>query len=168
MVLLTNVSIGGEVANRSEVPREPRTLWVSFWLLVTYSAIDVAITWIRTQRTVADAMSSEISLIRTPLAMMGDSLLLLAATVSARVGRVWGHLAAIAFSTWLLYRGLEKLNAIAAATDRSSFSWSVISYWWFYANAVWDFPRLILAVVVIVYALIVLNRSYFKSPATHF
>jgi hypothetical protein len=143
------------------VHRAAANLW---WPVVSYAVFDVILTWLRTRQFVADALTSEISLIRTPLSLMGDALLLLAATLSARFDKWWTHLAAVVFSVWLLFRGVQKWSYIASALDVAITSPSVISYWFSRANGGWDFPRLVLGLAVLVYAIIAMSRPLSRSP----
>ncbi len=139
----------------SEVIKRPALIHSRYWwFVVAYAIFDVGRTWLRTQQFVADAVASGISLIRTPLDMMGDSLLFLAASLSTRFAKPWGYLAAVVFSFWLLYRGFEKWSSIASAIDQPRFSIAVISYWFSYGDGGFDFARLLLAITILVYSII--------------
>ncbi len=133
-----------------------RIVWL---LLIVYAIFDVARSWLHTQQFVASAVASEVSLIRTPLAMMAEALLLLAATISMRFGKTWGYVGGAVFSAWVIYRGFEKWLSISAAIELPRLSLAVFSYWISYAQGAWDFFRLALAIIVLVYCVAHLTQS---------
>lgn len=142
------------------------------WLLVIYSLFDIVWAWLRVQRLVAEAVAAEINLMRSDLDLMADSFLLLAAAVGLRLGSLWSYLAAIIAGGWLLWRGITKWEAIALAHFPEIPMWSgaCLKYWWMYGGAEWDFPRFILAGLIIIYATTALircsayNNSLDKRP----
>jgi hypothetical protein len=133
--------------------------------LVTYALFDVVRTWLQTQKTIADAVGSEISLIRSPLAMIADALLLLAATISISFARPWGYALGTAFSAWLLYRGFEKWLFICSATNLPRSSLAVFDYWIHNAQGGWDLVRFALTVVILVFSLVSFTQSKINSAA---
>ena len=133
-------------------------------LLVIYAVVDLSWTWIRVQRATAEMVAAEINPLRSPLSMTADSFLLLISVLGLRLGRIWSYVAAITAGGWLLYRGLYKWQLIASATELPIWSWSVLNYWFEHSEGLWDFPRFIVAVFVVVYGtlFLVTNSTYWR------
>jgi hypothetical protein len=147
------------VSNRvTAVERRGRILLEPKWWLVVYTVFDLVWTWIRVQRLVEESTAADMSLIRAPLALMADSLLLLVAVAGLWLRKPWNFLVVITGSGLLFYLGFEKWRLIASAIEAPLGSWAVLRYWWSYGSAEWDFPRLVVGAVVLLYSAISLSR----------
>ena len=128
-------------------------------LLVVYAVVDLTCSFLRTQISVAEAAAKGVDLLYSPLYIhrWADSLLLLVATVGLQLSRPWSCLVAIGGSGWVLFRGLEKWKVIEDYSPGVSMnSWSVMKSWWTFHGGEWDFPRLLVGIVVLISSLILL------------
>lgn len=148
-------------------------------LLVGYALFDVVWTYVIISHNQTKAIleasgsGSDIDFMYSPLqaTLLGPGILLLA-SATLWLSRPWSYLASIAASGWLLWRGMTKWEAIASAQFPEIPMWSAtaLKYWWMYGGAEWDFPRFILAGLIIIYATTALircsayNNSLDKGP----
>lgn len=142
-------------------------------LLVCYALFDLVWTYVSTSSTQAEAVvealgrGSDIDFMYSPfqLTLLGPGILLFA-SAALWLSRPWSYVTATAASCWLLYRGVIKWGAIASSQFPEISMWSgkILRHWWMYEGAEWEFPRLILASVIIMYATTSLIRSPSTSP----
>jgi hypothetical protein len=142
-------------------------------LLVWYAFLDVVWTYVSTRSKQGEAVveglrrGSDIDFMYSPfqLTILGPGILLVA-SAALWVSRTWSYVTAIAASCWVLYRGVIKWDAIASSQFPEISMWSgkILRHWWMYGGAEWEFPRFILASLIIVYATTCLIRSGCTSP----
>jgi hypothetical protein len=123
-------------------------------VLVGYALFDLVLTLIRMNRFVERALADELEIDRQ-IDKMVDPFLLLVIAIGFWLSRKWSYSFSLGASALLLYRGLRKWEAIASAQfpEVAIFSWRpVLTWWWHYGGAEFDFPRLIIAALALAYA----------------
>lgn len=155
------------MANQSNrITQVKRVLLTPRSLLVGYALFDLIWNFVRVQLSVVRAMAQGIDPLYSPLYIhrWGDSLLLLTGAAGLRLGRSWSYVAAMIASGWLLYRGVDKWEAIAEyGLNVPMWSWSVATSWWRLHEGQWDFPRLVVGAAILIYAAILLIHSVHKN-----
>lgn len=129
-------------------------------LLVGYALLDLVLTLVRMNRFVERALAEEVQTDRQ-IDKMVDPFLLLVIAIGFWLSRKWSYSFSFVASALLLYRGVIKWEAIARAQfpEVPILSWPVLTWWWHYGGAEWDFPRLILTAIVLAYAAMSLFRD---------
>jgi hypothetical protein len=132
-------------------------------LLVIYALFDFVFTLIRVSHSQAKAAKADsIDFMYTPMqiAILGPGILLIA-SIGLWLSKPWSYLVAVAASLWLLCRGFLKWNAIArvAFPEIPMWSWPTLRTWWVYEGGEWDFPRLLLVLLVMIWATSLMIRQ---------
>lgn len=133
-------------------------------MLVGYALFDLVLTLIRMNRFVERSFAEEVEIDRQ-IDKMIDPFLLLVIAIGFWLSRKWSYSFSLAGSALLLYRGFTKWEAVASAQfpEVPMFSWPVLTWWWHHGGAESDFPRLILAAIVLAYV----GMSLFRDSRFH-
>ena len=126
-------------------------------LILAYAIFDVARTGIATYHFITEAVSEGVQVVG-PMHFMAGSCLLLIAAVGCFIGRTPGYSAGVVGGLFVLYLGFRRWEAIASALEVSVRSSTVLTYWWTYGGAEWEFPRFILSAILVWYASVSLLR----------
>jgi hypothetical protein len=133
-------------------------------VLVGYALLVLALTLVRINRFADSALAEGVQIVDQTDKMV-DPFLLLVIAIGFWLSRKWSYSFVLGASAFLLYRGLTKWEAIALAQfpEVPMFSRRVLTWWWQYGGAEWDFPRLILAAALLVYC----AMSLFRDSRSH-
>jgi len=134
-----------------------RSLFNLSGLILVYAILDFVLTWLRVQELVRSALADRIIII-SPVRLMGDSMILLVAAIALKIGARWGLLTSFVGGCLILYRGLEKLFDMAVIENLPVWSVATFRSWRTIGHGNWDFPRLLVAALIVIYVLVTALR----------
>jgi hypothetical protein len=119
----------------------------------------------RIERRWDEAFKNEVDL-WSPIPFYINPILLLAACIMIRLNRVWSYVIGMAISGWLIRRIIILWVELAEGYYHPTLSWSVLHDWWVYQPMVrWDIPRFAIAVLVFVYAAVLVIRYLMQKKS---
>lgn len=137
-------------------------------LLVLFSVFDLIRTFIQVQVSASEAFDAGVDLFWTPMFIhrWGDSLLFVLSAFGLWLNKPWSYFLSLASGGWLLYRGYRKWGTIAEVSFPELPMWSqaTLRTWFIYENGQWEFPRLLLGMLVVTWATGLLLRQ--NSPGS--
>jgi len=123
-------------------------------IVVGYSLFDFIFHLVQAKASYEEAVSQEL-LVFNPIGKIINPFLLLVASIGFWLNKRWGCVIIAIAGALLFYRAADTLQVIAFVHIPEISTWSseALRYWWLYAGAKWDIPRLVLVTVMLILAI---------------